>query len=550
MTSIVDLFAADPDRAARFSLAADGLLLDYSKTTLSQADLNDLFDQLAARQVPAWRDRMFGGAMINTTEDRPVLHTALRDPDGEPLWVHGQDFRVRVRSALDQMLTFAESLRTGARPASSGRRYAHLVNIGIGGSDLGPRLAIAALAPDHAQPRVRFLSNVDSTAFHDCTADLDPHSTLFVVASKSFRTPETLINAQTARSWLAEQGVREPGWNFAAITAAPERARDFGIDPAATFPLDEGVGGRYSLWGSIGLPIIVATGAPAFRELLAGARSMDRHFTTAPPRRNLPMVLALVGLWHSRNCGHASRAVIPYESRLALLPTYLQQLEMESNGKSVDRTGAPVAAPTVPVVWGTSGTDGQHSYFQMLHQGTQIVPCEFMIGAHSACSEHDDHHRVLLANCLAQSEALMTGRDRAATAVALAHDLDGPESDAMLAHRTFPGNRPTTTLVYEQLTPFVLGQILALYEHRTFAEGIMMGINSFDQWGVELGKSVAESLLPAIESPDRAPPGTTPSTHGLLRHIAALRLPANHHRPGDPQPRSARGPAQLDHDCR
>jgi len=525
MTSIASLFAADPDRAERFSLAADGLYLDYSKTTLTHRDLDHLLGQIKAQRVTSWRDRMFCGEAINTTEDRPVLHTALRDPDGMALVVNGQDFRSHTRTTLQQMVDFAEALKNGSRLSSSGQRYTHLVNIGIGGSDLGPKLAIAALAPNHAMPTVRFLSNVDGTAFHDCAADLDPRTTLFVMASKSFRTPETLMNAQTARTWLAAQGVPEPGRDFVAITAAPHRARDFGIDSRLIFPLDDGVGGRYSLWGSIGLPVIVAAGAKQFKTMLAGARSMDRHFRTAAPRHNLPMLLALIGLWHSRTCGHPSRAVIPYESRLALLPAYLQQLEMESNGKSVARTGAPLEDPTVPVVWGTSGTDGQHSYFQMLHQGTRIVPCEFMIGAHSACGALDAHHQVLLANCLAQAEALMTGRDFDATAAILAQSQDETPSTAMIQHRTFAGNRPTTTLVYDRLTPFVLGQILALYEHRTFVEGIIMGINSFDQWGVELGKSVADSLLPAIDSPQQAPSGTSPSTRAVLHYITALRNP-------------------------
>ncbi len=526
MTTIESLFALDPNRAERYALFAEGLLFDYSKTTLTDTDLDQLLETLAGCHLTEWRDRMFDGDMVNTTENRPVLHTALRDPNGEPLLVSGQNLRPLIKNNLRRMFAFAASLKSGRRQSSSGQPYSHIVNIGIGGSDLGPKLAIAALAPNHDAPRVQFLSNVDGTGFNDCIEKIDPHTTLFIVASKSFGTPETLLNATAARNWLTQQGIRDPAKNFVAVTAASKRAVEFGIDPQSVFPLDDGVGGRYSLWGSIGLPVIIAIGRERFEAMLEGARSMDQHFRSTTPRHNMPILLAIIGIWHARSCGFASRAVVPYENRLSLLPNYLQQLEMESNGKSIARNGSPVIGETVPVIWGTSGTDGQHSYFQMLHQGTRIVPCEFMIGARGASGTLDSHHRVLLANCLAQSEALMTGRDFEATKGILSQSGETPTPD-MIRHRTFAGNRPTTTLIYNRLTPYVLGQLLALYEHRTFVEGVFMNINSFDQWGVELGKSLAEALLPAIDTPSAAPPDTTAGTQALLQHIASLRNPHN-----------------------
>ena len=373
------------------------------------------------------------------------------------------------------------------------------MNIGIGGSDLGPAMAVLALAPFHDGPRCHFVSNVDGAHVHDVLAGLNPETTLVIVASKTFTTIETMTNAETARRWMAAK-VANPGAQFAAVSTAADKTAAFGIAPLRVFGFEDWVGGRYSMWGPIGLSIMLAVGPEAFDQFLAGGAAMDAHFRQAPFGENLPVLLALVGIWHNQICGYATRAVLPYEQRLIRLPAYLQQLEMESNGKRVGMDGVELPMHSGPVVWGEPGTNGQHAFYQLIHQGTRVVPCEFLVGRRGHEPDLDHQHLLLVSNCLAQSEALMRGRSLdEARGIMAQKGLTGAELDRQARHRVFPGNRPSTTLAYEQLTPFVLGQIIALYEHRVFVEGVILGINSYDQWGVELGKELALALQPVLE---------------------------------------------------
>jgi len=515
---ILDLF--DAERAEAFSIRTGDLLFDYAKTALD-ADTRDLLISMyEAAGVPERRAAMFRGDKINETEHRAVLHTALRNLDGGSVEVDGQDVMPGVLDTLRRMEAFAEGVRSGEICTGSGGRFTDIVNIGIGGSDLGPAMAVRALAPYRDGPRCHFVSNVDGAHVHDTLSQLDPVSTLVIVASKTFTTIETMTNAETARTWIAKTVGRDrAGDHFAALSSATDRTRDFGIDPDRVFGFEDWVGGRYSVWGPIGLSLMIAIGAKAFRAFLRGGQAMDGHFRAAAPLENLPVMLALVGIWHNQGCGHATRAVLPYEQRLERLPAYLQQLEMESNGKSVAMDGAPLPVHSGPVVWGEPGTNGQHAFYQLIHQGTRVVPCEFMVAAE--CHEPDlrHHHDLLIANCLAQSEALMRGRSLdEARAIMESKGLSGDELERQARHRVFPGNRPSTTLMMPKLTPEMLGQIIALYEHRVFVEGVILGINSFDQWGVELGKELATSLGPVV-SGDAPADGKDGSTQALLGYV-------------------------------
>ena len=490
----------DAPRASGFAVEALGMRFDYSKTTLTGSDRALLVGMYEGAGVPARRDVMFAGEKINETEGRAVLHTALRNLDGGPVMVDGQDVIPGVRDTLDRMEAFAEGIRSGEIAAPGGHRFTDIVNIGIGGSDLGPAMATEALSPYADGPRCHFVSNVDGAHIFDVLDGLEPSSTLVIVASKTFTTIETMTNAETARLWLARTvGAENAGAHFAALSSATDKTGEFGIDPARVFGFEDWVGGRYSMWGPIGLSLMIAIGAAAFRAFLRGAQAMDGHFQAAAPLENMPVMLALVGIWHRQGCGYPTRAVLPYEQRLARLPAYLQQLEMESNGKSVAMDGSPLPVASGPVVWGEPGTNGQHAFYQLIHQGTGVIPCEFMVGAESHHAELAHQHRLLIANCLAQSQALMKGRSfEEAQALMGKAGFEGAERDRQARHRVFPGNRPSTTLTYPKLTPEVLGQIVALYEHRVFVEGVMLGINSFDQWGVELGKELAKSLEPLV----------------------------------------------------
>jgi glucose-6-phosphate isomerase len=485
-------------RAAAYSIRDAGLLFDYSKTNIDDETRALLLALAEARGVAPRRESMFEGRRINETEHRAVLHTALRNLDAA-VQIDGQDVMPEVRATLDRMEGFADAVRAG-RFAGQGGRISDVVNIGIGGSDLGPAMAAGALAPYHDGPRCHFVSNVDGAQVADTLAPLDPETTLLIVASKTFTTIETMTNAETARRWMAAK-VREPAAQMVALSSAADRTADWGILEARTFGFADWVGGRYSIWGPIGLSLMLAIGPARFREFLAGGAAMDRHFRTAPFGQNMPVMLALVGVWHRQVLGYPTRAVLPYAQRLARLPAYLQQLEMESNGKRVAMDGRDLALPSGPVVWGEPGTNGQHAFFQLIHQGTDVVPCEFIAAREGHEGDLAHQHRLLLANCLAQSEALLKGRSlEEARALMARKGLKGAERDRQARHRVFPGDRPSTTLLLPKLTPFGLGQIVALYEHRVFVEGVVLGINSFDQWGVELGKELATAILPVLET--------------------------------------------------
>lgn len=493
---ILDLFEIDSDRASNFSAQFNQMLFDYSKTQID-ADIRDALIGLAkASEVEARRDAMFAGETINETEGRAVLHTALRNLDGEEVVVDGQDVMPEVLATLDRMVTFANDVRSGEF-AGQGGKITDVVNIGIGGSDLGPIMATLALAPYHDGPAIHYVSNVDGAHIADTLRKLDPATTLVIVASKTFTTIETMTNARTARAWMSES-VSDPAAQFVALSSAVDKTSDFGISPDRVFGFEDWVGGRYSLWGPIGFGIMLAVGPEAFKAFLRGGQAMDRHFKAADLHENLPVLLALVGIWHNQICGHSTRAVLPYDQRLLRLPAYLQQLEMESNGKSVLMDGTTTARHTGPVVWGEPGTNGQHAFYQLIHQGSRVIPCEFIVAAEGQESDLAHHHQLLVANCLAQSEALMRGRSLDEAHDKVRDKFDESELERQAAHRVFPGNRPSTTLVYPKLTPEILGQIIALYEHRVFVEGVILGINSYDQWGVELGKELATALGPIV----------------------------------------------------
>ncbi|ETX30771.1 glucose-6-phosphate isomerase [Roseivivax isoporae] len=510
---IEDLFE-NGSRAGEFSLNAAGLLFDYSKTQLDEQIRAALVRLAQDADVEARRDAMFAGAPINETEGRAVLHTALRNLDGGPVMVDGTDVMPEVLGTLDRMAALADEVRASD--------VTDVVNIGIGGSDLGPAMAYRALSPYRDGPRCHFVSNVDGADIADVLRGLDPQTTLFVVASKTFTTIETMTNARTAKAWLDDRGVSSAE-RFVALSSNRAKAAEWGIPESRTFGFADWVGGRYSMWGPIGLSLMIAIGPQAFRAFLRGGQEMDRHFLAAPLHQNMPVLLALVGMWHNQVLGHATRAVLPYDNRLARLPAYLQQLEMESNGKGVSMDGADLRCESGPVVWGEPGTNGQHAFYQLIHQGTRVVPCEFMVAATGHEPELRHHHDLLVANCLAQSEALMKGRSlEEAREIMRAKGLEGDELERQARHRVFPGNRPSTTLVYPQLTPEVLGKIVALYEHRVFVEGVILDINSFDQWGVELGKELATALGPIV-SGEASAEGKDGSTRQLVDYVLLYR---------------------------
>ncbi|ODU09477.1 MAG: glucose-6-phosphate isomerase [Rubrivivax sp. SCN 71-131] len=499
-------FAQDAARFATFSQQAPEVFADLSKNLLDARGQALLLELAAQCGVPAWRDAMFAGKAINTTEGRAVLHTALRAPRG------AAPFGDEVHGELDAMLAYAE----GVRAQAAAGEFSDVVNLGIGGSDLGPAMVVPALdAFAQRGLRLHFVSNVDGHAIASLLRGLDARRTLFIVASKTFTTQETMANAEVARAWFTAQGGRDVALHFVAATSNVPAAAAFGI--TTTFGFWDWVGGRFSLWSAIGLPIALAIGAANFRQLLAGAHAMDRHFAAAPPAANLPLRLGLLDVWYRNFHGFGSRCIAPYHQGLARLPAYLQQLEMESNGKRVDREGRPLALATSPVLWGEPGTNGQHAFFQMLHQGSEVVPVEFILVRRPAHA-HAELHAKLLANALAQSQALMLGKS-AEVAAAERVATASPKLDrAVLAsHRSFPGNRPSTTLVLDELTPRALGALIALYEHRVFTSGAIWGLDSFDQWGVELGKALCTGLLPRLACGDTA--GLDGSTAGLLQRL-------------------------------
>jgi glucose-6-phosphate isomerase len=516
-------FAGDPGRFDSFSLVDGDLLLDWSKCAVTERTMQLLAEAALAAGVEKRRDAMFAGEKINITEDRAVLHTALRQPKDAKVMVDGRDVVPEVHAVLESMEKFSDAVRSGAAKGATGKKITDVVNIGIGGSDLGPVMATLALAPWHDGPRAHFVSNIDGAHMHDTLKGLEPETTLFIIASKTFTTVETMTNAETAKRWIVSKlGDGAVANHFAAVSTALPLVAKFGIAPDRVFGFWDWVGGRYSLWGAIGLPIMIAVGARNFRDFLAGAHEMDEHFLTAPLLENLPAVMGLVGYWHRVVCGYPARAVIPYDQRLSRFPAYLQQLDMESNGKHVTLEGSHAATPTGPLVWGEPGTNGQHAFFQLLHQGTDVIPIEFLAAAVGHEPDLKHHHDLLLSNVLAQSAALMKGRtlDEAKTQM-LAKGMKPEEVEKIAPHRVFTGNRPSVTILYRTLDPKTLGRLIALYEHRVFVEGAMFDINSFDQWGVELGKELATELLPVVEGNEDAAKHDA-STAGLMRHIKSL----------------------------
>ncbi len=523
-TTIAHLFDADAGRFAQFSAQVDDLLYDYSKTHLT-AELKALLIDLArTADVEGRRAAMATGEKINTTEQRAVLHMALRGRADRPIRVDGRDVMPDVIATLDRFLAFADRVRDGTIATADGRRFTDVVSIGIGGSDLGPAMAAGALTPYRGGgPATHFVSNVDGADLADTLEGLDLATTLFVVVSKTFTTQETMANARSARAMVADVlGPDAVAAHFAAVSTNKEAVAQFGIAADRLFGFWDWVGGRFSVWSAVGLSLAIAIGGDQFRAFLAGARAMDEHFLAAPLDDNLPVLMALTGYWHRSICGHASLAIVPYDQRLARLPAYLQQLEMESNGKSVTGDGRPVSTATAPVVWGEPGTNGQHAFFQLLHQGTDIIPCDFLIAAEPSPAL-GDHHAMLTANCLAQARALMVGRDlNEARAQLRAQGMSAERSAALAPHRVCTGNRPSCLLAYRTLDPRTLGLLLALYEHKTFVQGVLWGINSFDQFGVELGKEMAGELLPELRGAETVETGDS-STAGIMAHLETLR---------------------------
>jgi len=516
-------FADDPERFKHFSMSFRDLLLDYSKNLVDAEAMTRLFALAKAADVEGRRAAMFSGEPINRTENRPVLHVALRAMPDEIYRVAGKNVVPEVHKVLNAMAAFADGVRSGEIKGAAGK-FTDVVNIGIGGSDLGPRMAVRALRPWQDGPRLHFVSNVDGADIRDTLATLDPARTLFLVASKTFTTIETMTNAATARKWIVEKlGEEKVGDHFAAMSTAIPKVKEFGISEERTFGFWDWVGGRYSIWSAIGLPLMIAIGPANFTTFLAGARSMDDHFRSAPLEQNMPVILALVGIWYRNVLGYPTYAVLPYAQRLERFPAYLQQLDMESNGKRVTVSGATVMGATGPIVFGEPGTNGQHAFYQLIHQGTDVIPCDFLVAARSDKEDDGGHQTLLLANCLAQSEALMRGRTIAeARAELKAEKVPAAMIETLAPHKAFPGNRPSNTLLFKQLDPETLGMLIALYEHKVFVQGAIWGINSFDQWGVELGKVLAKELQPMVEG--KAPPaGRDSSTAGLVDAIRVLR---------------------------
>ncbi len=522
--SLRSAFEADRDRFARFSLTLGDLLLDFSKNWLTERTLSLLVALARERGVEALRDRMFRGEPINLTEHRAVLHVALRDRSGRAIEVDGVNVQPLVAAALDHLRQASEEVRSGRWRGYTGKAITDVVNIGIGGSDLGPLMVCEALLPYQDGPRPHFVSNVDGSHLHRTLHGLDPETTLFLIASKTFTTQETLANAQTARGWFlaAAQEERHIARHFFALSTNTADVVRFGIAPENMFVFWDWVGGRYSLWSSIGLSIALALGFERFSELLAGAFELDEHFRTAPLERNLPVILALLGVWYTDFWGAESCAVLPYDQNLHRFPAFLQQLDMESNGKSVERDGRPSRVPTGPVVFGEPGTNGQHAFYQLIHQGTRLVPCDFLAAARPS-HPFPRHHELLLSNFFAQAEALMRGKTAEEVRAELAaQGLAGDAAEALVPHKVMPGNRPSNSLLYRQLDPATLGKLIALYEHKVFVQGAIWNLNSFDQWGVELGKQLAKAILPELEG-DQPVTRHDASTNGLINAYKRLR---------------------------
>jgi glucose-6-phosphate isomerase len=516
------LFAQDKERFSRFHLALGDLLVDYSKHRVTKDTMRLLFDLARQAKVEEWRDKMFAGAKINGTENRAVLHVALRNRSNRPVVVDGADVMPEVNGTLARIRGFTESVRSGAWKGHTGKRITDVVNIGIGGSDLGPVMATEALRPYWQKGlAAHFVSNVDGTHLVETVKELDPETTLFIVASKTFTTQETLMNARSARDWLVGRLKSDAAVpkHFVAVSTAAEEVKKFGIDTANMFGFWDWVGGRYSLWSAIGLPIATVIGMENFEEMLAGGHDMDEHFRTARLEENIPVVLGLLGVWYSNFFGAETHAILPYDQYMHRFPAYFQQGDMESNGKRVDRAGRAIDDySTGPIVWGEPGTNGQHAFYQLIHQGTRLVPADFLAPMESQ-NPIGEHHLVLLANFFAQTEALMKGKtEDEARAELEAQKLPEERIRELLPHKCFPGNRPTTSIMFQKLTPRTLGRLVAMYEHKIFTQGIVWNIYSFDQWGVELGKQLAKKIEPELKAKGEV---TTHdgSTNALINHL-------------------------------
>ncbi|OYY49599.1 MAG: glucose-6-phosphate isomerase [Methylophilaceae bacterium 17-44-8] len=519
-----DLFKADASRFETFSLRNEDLLLDYSKHRITTETLSLLFQMAREADIEGWRDRMFSGEKINITENRAVLHTALRNRSNSPVYVDGKDVMPEVNAVLAHMRSFSEKVRNGSWTGYTGKAITDIVNIGIGGSDLGPVMVCDALKP-YASPNlnVHFVSNIDGAHLMRALEKCNPETTLFIVASKTFTTQETMTNATSARTWFLEaaKDSTHVAKHFVALSTNAKAVETFGIDTDNMFAFWDWVGGRYSLWSAIGLSIALYVGMDHFEELLAGGHAMDNHFKTAPIEQNMPVIMAMIGVWYNNFFHVDTHAILPYDQGLARFAAYLQQADMESNGKFVCRDGTDVKYKTGPVIWGEAGTNGQHAFYQLIHQGTQTVPADFLMPIHShyqVGSHGDQHHKILLANFLAQTQALMLGKTREEARAELeAQGLSGDALEELLPHKVFKGNRPTTSIMFDQLTPYTLGKLIALYEHKIFVQGIIWDINSYDQWGVEYGKQIAQQILPLLKNGDEIN-DFDGSTNGLINY--------------------------------
>ena len=523
-----DLFTNDPNRFNKYSLKFSDLLFDYSKNRITDETMPLLFQMAKEANIEQWREKMFAGEKINITENRSVLHTALRNRSNTPVIVDGKNVMPDINAVLAQMREFSEKVRNGSWLGFTGKPITDIVNIGIGGSDLGPVMVCDALKPYASDKlNIHFVSNIDGAHLMRALEKCSPETTLFIVASKTFTTQETMTNAVSARTWFLDSAIDHShvAKHFVALSTNANAVADFGIDTTNMFEFWDWVGGRYSLWSAIGLSIALYVGMDHFEALLTGAHEMDNHFKDTPLEQNMPVILALIGIWYNNFFHVDTHAVLPYDQGMARFPAYMQQADMESNGKFICRDGSRVQYKTGPVIWGEAGTNGQHAFYQLIHQGTQIVPADFLMPVHSHYAigkKGYAHHKILLANFLAQTQSLMMGKTKDEARAELEQQgLETKELEKLLPHKVFEGNRPTTSILFDKLTPKTLGQLIALYEHKIFVQGILWDINSYDQWGVEYGKQIAQQILPQLTSVDKVE-NYDSSTNGLINHIKTI----------------------------
>ncbi len=521
---MADMFNSDPERFEKFSLQFKDILVDFSKNRITGETIKLLLQLTAEADLKGWIKKMFSGEKINSTEHRAVLHVALRNGSNRPIFVDGKDVMPAVNEVLMKMKNFSERVRSGTWKGFTGKPITDVINIGIGGSDLGPHMVCEALRPyGHERIKMHFVSNVDGTDIAETVKLLNPETALFIISSKTFTTQETMTNAQTAKQWLLDfyKDESSVAKHFVAVSTNEKEVRQFGIDTENMFEFWDWVGGRYSLWSAIGLSIVIFTGYENFEKLLNGAHEMDEHFQKTSFEKNIPVILALIGIWYNNFYEAETEAILPYDQYLKLFPSYFQQGNMESNGKHVTRDGQQVQYPTGPIIWGQPGTNGQHAFYQLIHQGTRLIPCDFLAAAQSQ-NPIGDHQQKLLANFFAQTEALMKGKTKEDAIKELQQqNMSAEDIQALAPHKVFEGNRPTNSILYPMLTPETLGSLIALYEHKIFVQGIIWNINSFDQWGVELGKQLAGKILPELETPYTVSSHDN-STNGLINYYKKL----------------------------